>query len=331
MDKKLTIDKFDFKLLSILEEDARQSLSSMAKQLHTSQQVISYRMQSLEKRKIVGSYYCFIDIAKMGYTSYRTMIRLTNTNEKKKQQILDYLLKHKNVLWLVDVGSRWDLLVNFMAKDITHYSNVLREFKNKFLEQIQNYDVLTTIEGFYFGRDYFTKDKRESKKLITFGGQLITNKIKIDELDSKILQSLSENGRINAVDIAHVLKVSPNTIVLRMNSLKKKQIIQGFKPLIHLDKLDYQGYKALIKFQNIAESKEKEIIQKLQDFIEVVGVIRLVGLWDFEIEFEVKSQEEMLKLTRELRDLLKDVAKEFEILPIYQEYRYNFFPSIISA
>ena len=39
----------------------------------------------------------------------------------------------------------------------------------------------------------------------------------------------------------------------------------------------------------------------------------------------------MLKLTRELRDLLKDVAKEFEILPIYQEYRYNFFPSIISA
>jgi len=208
MDKKLTIDKFDFKLLSILEEDARQSLSSMAKQLHTSQQVISYRMQSLEKRKIVGSYYCFIDIAKMGYTSYRTMIRLTNTNEKKKQQILDYLLKHKNVLWLVDVGSRWDLLVNFMAKDITHYSNVLREFKNKFLEQIQNYDVLTTIEGFYFGRDYFTKDKRESKKLITFGGQLITNKIKIDELDSKILQSLSENGRINAVDIAHVLKVS---------------------------------------------------------------------------------------------------------------------------
>src|SRR3989338_736953 len=222
MNKKLTIDKFDLKLLSILEQDARQSLSSMAKQLHTSQQVVSYRMQSLEKKSIIENYYCLIDIAKLGYTSYRTMVRLTNINEQKKQQILDYLLKHGNVLWLVEVGGKWNLLINFMAQDILHYSNILREFKNKFPDQIQNYDVLTTIEGFYFGRDYFTKDKRDRKKQIIFGGQLI-NKLEIDNLDFKILQHFSEHGRINAIDIAHKAKVSPNTIILRIKSLKDRQ------------------------------------------------------------------------------------------------------------
>lgn len=329
MEESSLVDNTDLKLLSILEKDSRQSLSHMAKQLNTSQQVVSYRMQSLEKKGIVGNYYCFIDIAKLGYTSYRTMIRLTNLNDEKKKQILSYLIKRENVLWLVEVGGRWDLLVNFMARDITHYSNILREFKNKFPQQIQTCDVLTTIEGFYFGREYFTKSKREVKKQISFGGQLIKNNIELDDLDKLILKNLAENGRLNAVDIANKAKVSPNTIILRMKALKKQEIIKGFKPLIHLDKLGYQGYKVLIKFQNITETKEKEIIQKLQDFIQIIGVIRLVGLWDFEIELEVKNQEEMLILTRKLRDLLKEVTQEFEVLPLYKEYRYNFFPKII--
>src|SRR3989338_8342745 len=140
------------------------------------------------------------------------MIRFTSTNEEKKQQIVNYLMKHENVLWLVDVGGRWDILVNFMAQDIIQYSTILREFKNKFPEQIQNYDVL------------------------------------------------------------------------RMKSLKKRGIIKGFKPLIHLDMLGYQGYKLLVKFQNITEIKEKKIIQEIQEYIKVVGILRLVGLWDFEVE-----------------------------------------------
>ena len=329
MKQEMNVDKFDFKLLSVLEQDARQSLSSMAKQLRSSQQVISYRMQTLEKKGVIGGYYCFIDIEKLRYTSYRTMIRLTNTDDEKKQQILDYLMRHENVLWLVDVGGRWDVLVNFMAQDIIQYSTMLRDFRNMFPQQIQSYDVLTMIEGLHFGRDYFTKTKREKYQHTSFGGKQTTEKNTLDDLDIKLLQHLSEQGRMNAADIARKEKVSPNTIVLRMKSLKKRGIIKGFKPLIHLDKLGYQGYKALIKFQNSTETTEKKIIQELQEHIEVVGVLRLVGLWDFEIEFEVKSQEDMLRATRKLRDVLKDVTKEFEILPLYKEYKYNFCPKMI--
>ena len=59
------LDKFDLKLLAEIENDARQTLSQIAKKLKTSQQVISYRIKSLEKRKIVGGYYTIINITKM--------------------------------------------------------------------------------------------------------------------------------------------------------------------------------------------------------------------------------------------------------------------------
>ena len=108
--------------------------------------------------------------------------------------------------------------------------------------------------------------------------------------------------------------------------MQKIGIIQGFKPLINLDNISYFAYKSLIKFQNITKQKEKEIIDYLQTNINVVGVIKLVGSWDFEIEFEVDSKQAMLSFTRKFRDKFKDVIKEFELVSLFKEHKYNFFP-----
>ena len=45
-----------------------------------------------------------------------------------------------------------------------------------------------------------------------------------------------------------------------------------------------------------------------------------------EIEFEVENKEQMLKITRDFRDKFKEIIKEFEAIPLFHEYRYNFFP-----
>ncbi len=319
----IKINKYDLKLLAELENDSRQTLSQIAKRLNTSQQVMSYKIKSLEENKTIGGYYTIINLARLGYTSYRTMIRLSNINEQKYKEIIDYLMKSPDVLWLVDCGGRWDLLVNFMAKNIIQYDIIIKKFKNRFPKQIQNYDVLTTIEVVYFGRDYFAK-RRELKNHPYFGRD--SELINLDQTNLKILNLISENARMNAVEISRKINTSPNTVISRLKEMKKRGIIQGFKPLIHLENTNYSGYKALIKFQNITEEKEKGIIDYLKTNINVVGMIKLVGLWDFEIEFEVENKEQMLDFTRNLRDKFKEVIKEFEVIPLFHEYRYNFFP-----
>ena len=314
------LDKFDLKLLGELESDARQTLSQIAKKLKTSQQVVSYRLKSLEKRKVIGSYYTIINLTMCGYTSYRIMIRLSNIDKQTHKKIIDYLIDHPNVLWLVDCGGRWDLLVNFTARNVIHYNALLRELKNKFPHQVQNYDILTTVEVTYFGRDYLNKKIREIKKLPYFGKEEI---ISIpDKTNLKILDILSENARINSVEISQKLDISPNTVILRIKEMKKSGLIQGFKPLIHLENTPYSAYKALVKFQNITEQIEKEVVSYLKININVVGMIKLIGLWDFEIEFEVETKEQMLELTRNFRDRFKKVIKEFEVIPLFHEYKY---------
>src|SRR3989344_1142195 len=320
----LKLTKIELKLLGQLEQDARQTLSQIAKNLNTSQQVISYRIKSLERKKIIGGYYTLINITNLGYTSYRTMIRISNFNEQTYSEIINYLIKHGNVLWLVECGGRWDILVNFIAKDINEYNKIIKEFKNKFPEQIQNYDISTTVEVTYFGRDYFTKTAREIKTLPYFGKKSKTKEL--DNIDLQILNMISEKARFNSVEIAQKLKISPNTITARIKNMKKSGLIQGFKPLIHLENTQYSGYKAAIKFQNITEDKEKQIINYLKTNVNIVAIIKLVGIWDFEIEFEVENKEKMLELTRSFRDYFKDIIKEFEVIHLFHEYKYNFFP-----
>lgn len=318
------LDKIDIKLFQVLEEDARQTLSQIAKKLKTSQQVVSYRLKSLEKRGIISGYYTIINLTKLRYTNYRVMFRLSNINEEKHEEIISYLLVHPNVLWLVDCGGRWDLLVNLTARNVIHFNRILQNFKNKFPEQIQNYDILTTLEVIYFGRDYFTKKSREIKHLPYFGRE---EEINIpDKTNLQILNLISENARMSSVEISQRINVSPNTVMLRLKELKKSGLIQGFKPLIHLENTSFLGYKALVKFQNITEQKEKEIQNYLKTNVNVVGIIKLIGLWDFEIELEVETKEQMLELTRNFRDHFKEVVKEFEVIPLFHEYKYNFFP-----
>lgn len=319
------LDKMDIKLLAALEEDARQTPSQIAKKLQTSQQVVSYRLKSLEKRNIIGGYYTIINLTKLGYTNYRVMIRLSHADKQRHEEITTYLKNDENTLWVVDCGGRWDILINIIGRNIIHFSNLLQKLKKWFPENIQNYDILTTIEVRYLGRDYFTKRRRELKHFPYFGG-FEEEVCILDKTDLKILKSLSLHARLNALEIARKVGKSGSTVISRIKEMKKGGTIQGFKPFIHLEHTSYSAYKALVKFQNITDQKERECVQYLKMNVHVVAVIKMIGAWDFEIEIEVETKEQMLEITRTFRDDFKEIIKEFEVIPLFHEYKYNFFP-----
>jgi len=322
IEKQLTLAELH--LLTELENDARQPLSQLAKKLNISQQLLSYRLQNLQKKGILYGFYTMINFTMFGYTRYRVMTRLSNFSQKKFNEIISYLAKHPNVQWVVECGGRWDILVNFMAKNIIQLDQFLREIKKRFPEQIQNYGILTVVETIELGRDYFTKKNRESKVLSYFGREY--NPITVDGTDLKILDLISENARLNSVEISEKVGVTPNTVILRIKNMKKKGIIHAFRPLIHLENASYSSYKAPIKFQNLTETREKEIVNYLKKKVNVIAIVKLIGEWDFEVEFEVNSKQAMIDLTRSFRDKFKDVIRDFELIPLYHEYRYNFFP-----
>jgi len=67
----LKLDKYDKKLLYELDKKANLPLSVLASKLHRSKQVILYRMKKLEEDGIITGYHAIVDMAKLGYFSFR--------------------------------------------------------------------------------------------------------------------------------------------------------------------------------------------------------------------------------------------------------------------
>ena len=58
----------------------------------------------------------------------------------------------------------------------------------------------------------------------------------------------------------------------------------------------------------------------------ILADLKLIGPWDFEVEFEVESKQKEQGLIRTIRDRYHDVIQLPRVIPLYREHRFNFFP-----
>ena len=82
----MALDMLDKKILFELEKDASIPVSILAKRLKRSKEVINYRIQRLEREKILLGYSAIVDTAKFNYFTFRVYIKWQNiTNDEKKE------------------------------------------------------------------------------------------------------------------------------------------------------------------------------------------------------------------------------------------------------
>lgn len=317
------LDVIDTKILACLDENARTPLTQIAKKTKISTQLAKFRLERLEKKGIITSYYTTIDIAMLGYTSYRILVPLMNTNKEKYQEIINYIHDLPNILWLVNCGGRFDIIFNITARNPPHLDKQLKKILTRFPDQIKNYTIAATLSAHIFKRKFLYNSFKQEKEQY-FGEE--KQIIQLDKIDKQILEILSINARENAVKIANKLNISPNSVINRIKNLKKKRIIQGFKPLIHLEKIGYEAHKILVKLQSRNMKREQELFAYCSTHKNVTYFLKMVASWDIEIEPEVKNTEELQKFIMNLRDNFSDIIKDIEVIPLYHDYFYNYYP-----
>jgi len=119
----------------------------------------------------------------------------------------------------------------------------------------------------------------------------------IDEIDSKIIHLLKQNGRMRNTELAKKLKISETAIRKRLQRLFDNEIIQVVAIVNH-HKVGY-GIEGNIKIK-IDTKKTERIIQKLEVIDALWYIALLTGGADFDVEFSVKSQ-------GDLKDLLANI------------------------
>src|SRR3989338_5414727 len=233
------LDQKDRKLLYELDCNSRQTIQQLAKKIGLSKDAVKYRINRLLKDEIIKSFNTVIDTGKLGFTSYRLFLKFYQLSPEKEKEILDFLQKNKNLVWLVQVEGNWDVNTWFLYKSLEEMNSFWEEFLKKYGDYIEKREFGIYSNVTYFGRAYLL-----DKKSNDFAMQIISlpKETELDESEIKIIELLSKDARMTIVDLADKTSLTSKTVINKIKRLEKDKIILGYRVEFDLEKLGYKYY-----------------------------------------------------------------------------------------
>ncbi|MGE5574722.1 MAG: Lrp/AsnC family transcriptional regulator [Ignavibacteria bacterium] len=139
-----------------------------------------------------------------------------------------------------------------------------------------------------------------------------------DEIDQKIADKLSENGRISMDNLAKEIGVSPGTAKRRYEKLKKNGVL---KVTIQVN-LNKMGYQAMcVFFTTTSNEKSDLIVEKVTKIPNIISIMKTSGDYDLQIYAMVQDIGQLLHIQEKIGEIPGITKIEAEILRVSNEWK----------
>ncbi|MSR86246.1 winged helix-turn-helix transcriptional regulator [Candidatus Woesearchaeota archaeon] len=315
--------KKDLWMLFELNIHARSPLNKIAKKLKMSQQGISYKIEKFEESGVITGYSTVFDYACLGYHSYKVLMTINQSKTEQRDLFFKHLSSHSSVISITELGGHWDFFIVFATKNASRCNKEIHILLAQFPKLIKNYYVLTNTVTYDLKRRYLT-DYATHMGTIVIGGD--RDPASLLPLDKKIIFSFYENPRVSYVQLASKYKVTPKTIISRVRALETKGVIKSYTTNIDCSKLGYNAQKIFLKLSNVSLDKEEELIRMFRRKENVISISKVFGMWDFELDVECASMQDLHTFLRDLRVQLGDIIREMELCHVVQIQKQTTLP-----
>ena len=146
--------------------------------------------------------------------------------------------------------------------------------------------------------------------------------MEIDLKDKKLIYELDFNARMSLTQLGKKIGLSKQSVKYRLDSLQKKDIIQGFYTDINASKIGLSIYLVYFNFQNMSPQTEKEFISDVSKQ-ESVGVsVSTNGGWNYCIGIWAES---VIHFKNSYRKIMKDYEEYVKSKTIMIETDFHYF------
>ncbi len=127
MSESVTLDETDIQILEILQENCKLNYTQIGNELGIAESTIRYRIERLEKRRIINGYVALINPRRIGLTI--TAIMMIKINPQMIKEISPKLASFKELRHLFRSTGQYDMISVVNARDIGHLNDVMGEIK----------------------------------------------------------------------------------------------------------------------------------------------------------------------------------------------------------
>ena len=320
------LDAKDKKILKALFDDARASISSIAKKARLSKEVANYRIKRLMAQQLLAGFNTVMDIKKIGWEMFFVCIRLRNIDIAKENEILGFLKGHANIAQLFKCIGNYDIIIKVFVKQYEDIDEVVKSIEEKYKENIESCFIDYIIEESAVPFSFLYRAKNQKLYYMKASDK---EKSMLSKLDKNLLKSVSKNARVSLADLSKNLKISRDNAKYHLKKLESKKIILKYRPDILTKTIGYNWYFLMLKVGKLASEIKKTLEAYLLNQENVTYFYRTIGASDIQVELRVKTTEEVNAILMQVRTILKTVLKRHEMLVILDELKYTYFPDCL--
>lgn len=319
----LKMDTKDHKILQQLDANPRLPVSTLAKRIRLSQQVVDYHIKKMVETNLITCFGTIFNPAKIGYEQYRILFQLGQVTDAEKHQIIQYLKDDPRAYWASIVGGKWDLFVVIFVPSYDKYEQFLDELFTKYQRWLKDYYALLATYHELYRHKYFPHT--ELQKPIMIHLRSSPERIELDATDLTIISQIKSNCRASSLEISRKCNTTYKTVQNRIKNMENNGLIVGYRLFLKSEEFEYKAYLLLISFQHYGRDIEKKLFGYARSHPLITQALKLFGQWSLQFHLRVRNQQELQNLVIELRNAYPLIG-DYEIIPIFEDVSIDNFP-----
>ncbi len=116
----------------------------------------------------------------------------------------------------------------------------------------------------------------------------------VDELDTRLIETMAANPRAGILEIARLLGVARNTVYARLERLERRGIVTGFGPEVDPAALGFvvTGFTTI----EVTQGRFSEVVDRLAAIPQVIEVHTVAGVGDLLCRVVARSNEGIMEI-----------------------------------
>lgn len=314
------MDNLDKKIISLLDCDARQSASQIAKTLSIAKETVNFRIKRLLQTNVIKGFYVLLDTTKLHAFFFKIFVKWKEMSPIRRKEILDFCASYPRMSQVLLLEGKYDVQLYFFAeenKDLLLFIEALNKFCGAEIHEKQ----VLIVDTMYRSPIAFLTNQQNEKVYVV---QNKKSDYVLDNRSWKILRELSKDARLPLLEIAKNLKISPQSVQYHLRKLIKDTVIISSHVAINYDLLHLQHYHVTFLLND--SSFLPKIIQFFRKSNKSIFATTMIGCYDCSAELLVENNEELRKIIDELLTLFSEKIKVLDIFLIYKEYELRLYP-----
>ncbi len=307
------LDLLDKKIMYYLDINSRISASKLAKILKQSKDTINFRIKRLFENDYIKDTYIITNNSKLRLYYYKIYFKFKNTTSEKEKEIFEYLRVQKNIAYLADVEGVYNCIMLLLVRTPKDMVDFLVPFMHNYGTYILDKSIHTVVTAHRFNQKLLYVGNTNT----SFTYPIEIGDYKLDLIDSKIINLVSNNARMPIIDIARKIGVDPKVVSYRLKKLEEDKIILGYVTAINIDKLGLQFTQINIALNDV--EVKKKIMSFFDETNRCLYAVDVFGKYDLVIEIHVENNAQLNKIMTEFKKKFVNKYNDYDILIVNKE------------